>query len=402
MRIGLLCLIGYVTIINYLDRGAISFAILPIQADLHLNEAQFGLVASAFGMGYMVVCIFAGFLVDRFGSIKMWALSAVLWSLVTMCMGLAQNLATLLILRILLGMVEAIHFPALLKTIADWIEPKWTGRSLSLSLLGVPAAIFIGAPLITYLMETMSWRGMFFILGILGLFWAAIWIAFFYGRKNPHLNIVSMPLEPPAPMHWRTFFTSIPLLSNCAIFFIFGYILFFCLIWIPGYLQKTFGLSLSNVGWAAMLPWFISCIFMLVGGGVTDLLLKKTRSIRQARTLPMAYALFLSALSFLLLSRSTQFESALLLVSLGLGFSFTINAPIYAFNADLFPYHVGTAQGIMICFAALAGIVAPYLTGWLVQTTGNFQSAIFLVSVLSLVGAIIAVFQRPKKAQYHM
>jgi len=394
MRLPILLLIFVITIINYLDRGGISFAILPIQRDLGLDDFQFGIAAAAFGVGYTLMIFFTGFLIDRFGSIKIWALSALLWSLVTFAIGLSENFAMLVALRIALGVVETAHFPAMLKTVADWLSPQWVARSLSFSLLGVPVASLIGAPLITLLIEKMGWRAMFFILAGLGVVWVLIWLLYFTGKKNPHLNRASLPVAD--KLKWHSFFKNKALMASCTVYFIFGYILFFGLFWIPGYLENSFHLSLTETGWLTMLPWLSSSILILIGGFVSDLLMKRSRSIRISRVYPTACALFLASLCFFLLSRSTDMRSSLLFFSLGLGFTFAINAPIYAFNADLFPNRAGTAQSISSFFFSLAGIFSPSVTGWLVQTTGHFQSAIFLVALLALLASLISfVFQKP-------
>ncbi|HEY5235953.1 MAG TPA: MFS transporter, partial [Rhabdochlamydiaceae bacterium] len=147
-----------ITIINYFDRSAISYAILPIQKDLNLNDVQFGAIGSGLGIGYLFMTLFGGILVDKYGSIKIWAIGAFFWSAVTICMGFAQGFASFFCLRVLLGVAEGIHFPALIKTVADWLQIKSRARFLSFSLLGVPLSSVLGAPLITYLIEAASWR----------------------------------------------------------------------------------------------------------------------------------------------------------------------------------------------------------------------------------------------------
>jgi len=397
MRLAILVLIFIATIINYLDRGAMSFAILPMQRDLGIDDVQFGIAASAFAVGYTAMIFFAGFIVDRFGSIKTWAASALLWSLVTVGIGFSRDFETLVALRIALGLVEAVHFPALLKTVADWLEPRWMARSISFALLGVPFASLIGAPLVTSLIESAGWRSMFFILGALGFAWAVLWLRTFHKKTNPRLNRLSYPFESADRLHWKAFFKNSSLIASCTVFFIFGYILFFALFWIPGYLEKIHHVSIRDAGWIVMLPWLFASILILLGGAASDFLMKKTRSLRYARVYPTACSLLIAGLAFYLLSRATHLHTAVLLVSVGLGFTFAINAPIYAFNADLFPSREATAQGISGFFFSLAGIVAPALTGWLVQTSGNFKLAIFVVACLAVFAAGIAfAFQRPQ------
>src|SRR5579872_2038743 len=119
--IRILILILIITGIHNLDRIAISYAILPIQHDLHLSSAQFGYIAGSWGIGYLCMVFFAGTLIDRFGSTKIWALFAFLWSLAILMMGQVSDFLTFCLLRFLLGICEAVHYPAFTKTVADWM-----------------------------------------------------------------------------------------------------------------------------------------------------------------------------------------------------------------------------------------------------------------------------------------
>ncbi len=401
VSIQMIFLIVMITVINYFDRSAISYAILPIQKDLNLNDVQFGAIGSGLGIGYLFMTLFGGILVDKYGSIKVWAIGAFFWSAVTICMGFAQGFASFFCLRILLGIAEGIHFPALIKTVADWLDVKSRARFLSFSLLGVPLSSVLGAPLITYLIEAASWRSMFYILGALGLIWCVLWRLFFRGRENPHLSTVHLSGKV-KKIHWKTYLKSKPLIANCAIYFIFGYILFFGLNWLPGYLEKTHQLGLTEAGFLLTLPWIAASLFVVAGGYVSDYLMKKTHSVRIARTYPIGLGLLLTTISFFFLPYTENLSVQLVLLSLGFGFAFSINAPIYALNTDLFPTHPATAQGIISVFFAIAGIISPLLTGWLVQTSHHFYSAMFFVSGLSLLGSLIAFFlQHPDRTAFH-
>src|SRR5262249_42103989 len=144
-----LLLIGFITIVNYLDRSAISFAILPIEKELSFTDADFGMILGAFGIGYLLMCFASGFILERFGSIRAWAVAAAVWSLCTALFSLASGFWSMWTLRLLLGFAEGLHFPALLQTVTDWLKPSLRARALSFTLLGVPIASVMGAPLLT-------------------------------------------------------------------------------------------------------------------------------------------------------------------------------------------------------------------------------------------------------------
>lgn len=194
---------------------------------------------------------------------------------------------------------------------------------------------------------------------------------------------------------WKTFFRSKAFKLSCVVYFSFGYTLFFATIWLPGYLQQTFSLSLTHTGLIAAIPWIIGGLCLYLGGLLSDLILQKTGSLRYARSFLIGLGLSISAFSFLLISHVQTLPLAIFLFSLGLGGNFLLNAPIYALNADLFPSASATAQSIIGIFFALAGILAPAVTGIVSQLSGSFLLAFYLVALISLIGAIFAFCQKP-------
>ena len=394
----IILLIAFITIINYLDRSAISFAIQPIEEQLHLSDAQFGILLGGFAFGYLAMSFVSGLIIDRFGYIWVWPMGAAFWSCCTIAFSLAEGFWSLLILRILLGLAEGLHFPALLKTISDWLPPPFRARAISCGLLGIPIALLLGAPFLSFLISFLSWRGMFVIIGLLGLTWASIWPFCFRNRRNPHYGTSHLPEVPEAPLPLK----KISLLrknrafvANCIAYFAFGYLLFFALLWLPGYLEKQLHQNIPTTGMLLMIPWGCAAIFLVLGGTLSDAIWQRTHSQRKARTFLITIGLLVAGLSFSLLNFSTSLYLDITLLSLGLGFCFFINAPIYALNADLFPHQAATAQGIMIGFSALAGMIAPTITGFLVQATGTFHSAFILIAAICAIGALTTIlFQK--------
>src|SRR5262249_32465483 len=149
------------TIINYMDRSALSYAITPLQITFKLSNADFGLIASGFGIGYMVMTFLGGIIVDKWGAHKTWSVSAFLWSIVCGLLVAVTGFWMLYILRILLGITEGPAFPALTRVATDWLPTSQRARALAIGLCAVPFASVIGAPLISNLILYFGWRIMF-------------------------------------------------------------------------------------------------------------------------------------------------------------------------------------------------------------------------------------------------
>lgn len=394
----ILTLVGLITILNYIDRSSISFAIQPIKISFGIDNAEFGVIAAAFGLGYILMAIYGGILVDKFGTVGLWAVAAAAWSVITMLMGLAEGFWSFFWLRILLGIGEGVHFPALLKTVTNWLPPSSRARAISISLSGVPFASIVGAPLTTYLIAYFGWQAMFVILGSLGVIWAIAWLILF--RKHPQAlfssNKIEMPLKKEIP--WKALLCNRSLLLAGAVYFAFGYTIAFALLWLPGYLQQMFAASILSTGYLVLPPWIAAAIFLLFGGWLSDHLLKRTKSLRLARSSVMGVSLLLSGFSFLALAFSNELSTSLIWMTLGLGIIYLLNAPVFALVGDLFKPYAGTVLGILSAAATVAGIISPALTGWLVQSTGSFQSAFFLAAALSItVGSMQLLFHNPDK-----
>lgn len=404
----IIVLIAIITIINFIDRSSISFAIEPIQKDFGISNTEFGIIAAAFGIGYIFTTFLGGIVVDKFGTVGTWAISAIVWSIATMLLALGEGFWSFFWLRIFLGVAEGIHFPALLRTVTDWIPLRWRASATAFGLFGIPFATILGAPLTTYLITAYSWKHMFIVLGTLGIIWSFFWLVLF--RHHPKAlfkSVSSTTLYPTAAPKVKTPWLKIlgnrNFQASCAIYFAFGYSVFFALMWLPGYLTQIYNVSIIKTGYLVLPPWICAAAFMLVGGWFSDHIWKRTNSLRKSRSYIMGWSLLISALCFIAIPFSHSLALDLVWMSLGLGFAFILQPPLYALNADLFGPYAGVAQGMTSSFFALSGIISPGLTGWITQLTGNFQAAFFVAAGMSIVTSLIViVFQKPDKEKRYI
>ncbi len=137
-----------ITIVNYIDRAAISFAIDPIAQELGLDNSQRGLILGAFGIGYMFTTFIGGVLVDRYGARIVLAVSVLLWAVSSALTAMTSSFFLLLVLRAVLGLSEGPMFPGMTGAVAVWLSPRERARALGLSLAAVPFALAIGGPIV--------------------------------------------------------------------------------------------------------------------------------------------------------------------------------------------------------------------------------------------------------------
>ncbi|MBG0738550.1 MFS transporter [Paeniglutamicibacter antarcticus] len=411
-----------ITVINYVDRGAISYAANPMIKEFGLDKAQWGEVLGYFGYGYMVGALFGGALADRKGPRWVWTWAVLLWSVFEIGMAFAGNIGVALfggsalvgfaVFRILFGVSEGPTFSTINRTMANWATVKERGFAASLGLLGTPLGALLAAPIAVFLLTvTGQWRWMFIILGLLGLVWLIFWRRVFTNlpEENPkvspeELSVIrstegmladerSLSTEEER-LPWWSFFQSRTLVFNAIGYFAFQYVNFMILTWTPKYLQDEFGFNLGSLWYLGMVPWIGACFTVLLGGKISDWLRRRTGSLWIARSGFAAGSLLLTTVCFCLIPTVHSAGAVLLLMAIGNALNSLPNAVYWIVVIDTAPTRAGTFGGISHFITNIATIVAPTLTGFLVALHG-YNSMFIATGVATAVGMLAMVFVRP-------
>jgi MFS family permease len=414
-----------ISVVNYVDRSAIAFAMPILSGLFHLDSSRIGLTLGAFNIGYAVMVFVGGLMVDRWGSRWVWFYAALVWSMSIFATAFAAGFAALFTVRLFLGLAEGPNFPALNRVVADWLPSRERAAALANTLVAVPIGLMVGGPLVAWLAIHVGWRGAFMILGGIGVIWAPIWLflfrdfpehsAFVNGAELAHIRETGavsrdLPMGEMRRKHhtvtagaWKFMLTNPTLLSNDWAFFVFGYNLFFFMGWLPTYLARTYGLNIGQVGMSSIPPWALGAVLLYGVGYLSDRILRATGSLRLARSYPIWISQLLGGLCVIPLLSPHSVRFALAGITLSVGFNLSANSAFYAVNVDMIKEKSGTALGIMdFCFAA-AGLLASTITGWTVQATGSFASAFLLVIGLNLTSVIgVLVFHRPDDEKNHV
>lgn len=409
-----------IIIVNYMDRSAIAYAITPLEKEFGLNNESFGMIASAFAIGYTIMTLGGGIIVDLWGARKCWTGAAIAWSACTGLLACCAGFGHLFFLRVMLGITEGPCFPAMTRAVTDWLPVTERARASAICLAAVPLASVIGAPLISQLVAGVGWRMMFVVLASLGFVWSAFWWLMFrdYPQNSnevslaelEHIHDGQMPLmhgsdDELRSQHlalgkttWNFILFNPSLMANNYSFFSFGYLLFFAVNWLPGYLEQTYHLKVKEAGVYLIAPWLTAAVFVTLAGVLSDWLYRRTKSIRKSRSHIIWSTQMLSAICFILVTLSSSLPVVLTLMSLGLAFGLAGNSCFYAINSDLAKDRAATSLGLMDCFLAAAGILAPWLTGWLSVATGNFNSGILLMALFIFSSSLCVIFlQHPDR-----
>ncbi len=400
-------LIFFITLVNFIDRSAISFVIEPLKREFGFSDTQFGMILSAFGLGYILLTAVGGWMVDVFGARKVWPLAAIGWSLCVGFLGLAVGFWSFIALRLLLGITEGPHFPAMTRTISDWLPKAERARALSLGLVAIPLSSVVGAPITSYLVADFGWRTMFFAISAIGVVWAFVWYFLYRDRPEdsrfvgePEKNLIlasTLRVENKAKaVDWRFILTHPALIANNIAYFAFGYMLFFATLWLPGYFLSQHNLNLKSVGWYLTIPWLVGAIFLQAGGVISDWLYKKTGSARIARGHLIWTSQLLAAICFVCLGYTQSLGQSIFFLSLGLGFGLMPQPAFFSVNIDVAKERAASAQGVTSSCLSVAGVIAPVLTGWLIDFTGNYRAAFLLLGGLTALAVVtVILFHHP-------
>ncbi|MHC6591260.1 MFS transporter [Arthrobacter sp. C152] len=383
-------------IINYMDRNNLSIANTTIAKEFGLNALQMGLLLSAFSWPYAIANLPAGYLVDRFGPKKMFAWAAGLWSIVSMLSSMANSFGFLYAARVALGISESPFFTSGLKVADKWFNK--TERALPVSIVntGSQIANAIAPPLLTFLMLTMSWRGMFLVIGALGIVIALVWLRVYrdptlkeqFIIKGEEFEEQLQPKEKQAG--WGELLT-----KKNTWFMVIGafgifYTVWVYLTWLPSYLQTARGFSLSQIGWLAGLPFLCGILGVLAGGIFSGKAIARGVPVVRARKIPIVGGALLAAAAVLPVAYVENTALAIVLLSLGY---FAAQVPIgvlWTLASDIAePNQVASLGAIQNFGGFLGAAVAPIVTGLILDSTGGNYTMVFLIGgLLLIVGAV--------------
>jgi MFS family permease len=374
---GLLFLAGF---INYFDRAIVSIALPVIGAELHLGPAAKGVLLSAFFWSYALMQLPVGWAADRINLRWLYSGAFALWSLACGFTGFAASLGVLLTMRVILGIGESIYLPGGMKIVTMVFPPKDRGLAAGIMNCGTRAGLAIGAPIIAALVGAFGWHNAFFVLGFGSLVWLVPWLAVYpkglgAERKQPPTDLRAM---------LRTLDRN--LLGMCLGHIGYGYYWYLFVTWLPDYLVESRHIPLQRAAAYTMVPFLIFSVAEPVGGWIADRLVAAGYNERRARK-AIVTAAFLTSLMLLAAGRLQDDHAAVLalgaasLVGLATG-------NLYALLASVAPEgEVGMWMGFMNFAGNIPGVVAPILTGVLIERTGSYYPG-FVVAVAVLLLAL--------------
>jgi ACS family D-galactonate transporter-like MFS transporter len=392
-RWSIVCLLSLGMIIAYVDRSNLSVALADkgFIKEFQLTNSDRGLMNSAFFWSYALLQIPAGFLVDRFGVKFPYAIGFCMWSIVSALGAAITSVPQLIGLRVLLGIGEAVVTPASLRWIRFNVDERQRGLAVGIYMAGTKFGPAIGAPLAGFLILHYGWRMMFLILGVGCLLWLIPWMTLVKNNdRELEAQLVTKTSAKPIPF-LRLFSTR--LMWGIIIgTFAYNYFVYFCMTWLPAYFAESRGFSLAkSSAFTGFSFGGMATVATLAGFWADRIIQRGGDPVRIRKIFTIAGLMVASTELIGAFSSSNEVAQAFAIISLsGLGLA---TANYWALTQTLMPgAAIGRIAGIQNCASNLAGTVAPYVTGVLLQATGSYQAPMYAVGVLLIVGVLAYVF----------
>jgi ACS family glucarate transporter-like MFS transporter len=411
-----LAIIILASFIAYVLRTNLSIVSETMMHDLGMNEYQLGMVFSAFAAGYAIFQFPGGIFGDRFGPRFTITAIAIAWALLTVTTALIPGsdmlsvgtiVATLVVIRFLVGAVHAPFFPVTIGgTIANWFPVRQWGLANGLTSTGLTLGAAATAPIVVWLMEAYGWRGAMLITAPTAFVVAALYRWYVTDDPGDHPRTTAAELsliksdrlpfeEGPKSGAWKLALKDKNILLITASYFCMNYVFYLFFSWFFFYLVDVKGFSAADAGMLTAALWILGAVGATAGGFICDFLVRRLGMRLGPKYLTMT-ALILSAVFLYIGAASDNVVITVVLLCICFACNQLTEAPFWVATMAVSGRHAPVATGVMNTGGNLPGIVG----GMLVPVTANllgWEAAIMTGSVFAIVGALLWIFIRADK-----
>jgi MFS transporter, ACS family, aldohexuronate transporter len=385
-------LLFFASVVNYVDRQVIGILKPTLQQQFGWSELDYGDIIFSFQVAYAIGFIFAGRLMDRLGTRVGFSLAIILWSAGVMTFGpavsallgivglsYAVSVAGFMAARFALGLGEAGNFPGAVKTVAEWFPRKERALATGIFNAGTNIGALLTPLIVPIITLAYGWEMAFIATGALGFIWLAFWWVL-YRSPNEHQRVTSAELayirnDPPEPtrkMSWSTILPHRQAWTFAVAKFMTDPIWWLYLFWIPDFLYRNHGLSLTTMGPPIVVIYLIGDVGSVAGGWLSSTLIKRGWSVNAARKTAMLTCA-LAVLPIVFAARASEMWVAVGLIGLAAAAHQGWSANVYTLASDMFPKQaVGSVVGFGGMTGAIGGMLIAKITGYVLQFTGSY------------------------------
>jgi len=380
------------TFLNYFDRQTLSVLKPVIKAEFGLDDRGYSHIVMAFLITYMFAYTLGGRFVVKVGSRISMAAFVGVWSLANLFTGLSQSLGQLTVCRVVLGAAEPGNYPAALRAAATWFPAKLRGFASSFYQAGAATAAVVAMPLIAFMASHWGWRATFMVPGVIGILWAIAW---WWIYRQPSAEYMPRDAAKEAvKVPWSALLKDRNLRGIVLARMVSDQVWYFCLFWMPGYLQENLNLTLIQAGLIGWVPFLCADLGGVVSGVASDRMVARGVAPWQARKRVLMLVALLAPLAMLI-----PFASHLWIAIVAFC-AVAVVCQVWLFNlttlvADVFPRNtVASVLGISGSFGAFGGLISNVLIGSSVGTLGFLPVFVVMGCLHLIAAALISRFVR--------
>ena len=385
----------------YIDRVNISVAIIPMAEDLGWSLGTQGTVLSSFFVGYLLLQIVGGRLSDRFGGKVVLGVGVLVWSLFTILTPPAawMGFTFLLLVRVGMGMGEAVTFPSIYSLFSKWVPLSERSRSVGLVNSGIPFGTVFALVVTPIIVQNMGWQWAFYLFGAVGVVWFLVWQVSVTARPQEHAAVSESELalieatnaivEDANTPKLSEFLRSGAVWAIIVAHFCNNWSLYVLLSWLPTFVNKGLGVDYASVGWVTMIPHIASFIFLNIAGNVADWMIRSGLEVGRVRKImqTIGFGGIATALAIVGEVESAWMAIAIMTVGNALG-AFVVGGFVVN-HMDIAPRHAGTLMGITNTAGTIPGIIGVSVSGYILEVTGSWALVFQVASGVTLVGLVV-------------
>ena len=393
-----------------IDRIAISIAIIPMAEDNGWSATVQGAVMSAFFLGYVTLQIPAGYLSDRFGGKWVLGLGVLFWSLFTLLTpaSAALGITVLLACRFLMGVAEAVTWPSIYSLYSRWVHPDRRASAVGLMNSGISGGAVIALICTPWLISVWSWQGAFYLYGVFGILWFAVWAPLARSRPADKTDwdtadavlataeagsaadqndVSAQPVYPRLTV--RGMLRSRAVWAVAVAHICINWSLYLVLSWFPTFVNRELGADLQLAGFLALAPTIVSLVMAPLAGRLFDRLVAKGHDRLKVRRVmqSLAFVGITAAMMAITLTDSLVLSVTVITLSNALT-AFSIGG--FATNhLDIAPNQSGLLMGVTNTLAAVSSSASVFVSGWIQDLSGGWDAVFLTAAGVSVLGAVI-------------
>ena len=399
-RWAIIALLFFATTVNYIDRTMLGLLAPTLQTELNWNEDDYGNIVTAFQAAYALGFLFMGYVIDRFGPKIGYSIAITIWTVGHVAHGFGGSVASFMAARAVLGVGEAGHFPAVVRSSSEWFPQKERAYAIGWVNSGTTVGVILTAPTLWLFMQALGlgWRETFIYSGAFGVVLLGLWL-WLYSNPRESGKVSEGELkwiehDPPEKIEkigWSRIVRKREAWAFATAKFLTDPVWFLMLFWLPKYFSTTYNVDLKIVLLPMILMYLLSDVGSIAGGWFSSRLIQQGRTPNFARKVTMIIA-GLCVLPLLFVTGVSNMWLAVLLIGIALAGHQAFSTNLLSIPPDMFPKRaVGSVIGLGGFAGGIGGMIMAKSTGLVLDATQGNYTIIFAMCTTVYFLAVAAI-----------